>query len=504
MPLLLLLPLLSALLVPRPVNSARTESLADQLFLNFLPINRAAGALTPPRILLGETPVVVRFTLIGGAAIYDARAACQPRALSFFGTNDSVPSAFCQPDNNAILASYTTYRALRREFPVETELYAQFLRELSLEPASPSLDPSTLNGWANLAGDRLADFFQKDGWNSLGDRTRQTGRVPFEDFTSYRPANNPYNQPYNLERPLRWVPSPLDLGNGRLAHQIHVVPQLSKAVNLLVVPESEAATRRVDAPFQKPNASEISQIDRRTADTLVNRVLHASANLTPQQRFYARWWDNKLLSTGGISAFYETAAQLTPFEVAQQFLGEMLSQHDALVLTWREKRRHDLVRPSILVQILRRNQRFRAFISEEVGFGNVRAEDWRPLVSAQPHSEFPSGSAAICTAAMEHIEHYVRYKLGFVPSIKIRYKVGSLPFFLAQDTTVAFGSPLQAASNCAQSRLWAGVHFPPAIPAGERIGRGVGRTVFEHIKLLGEGRVPNNCTRCASEGILGR
>ncbi|KAI0556537.1 PAP2-like haloperoxidase [Gracilaria domingensis] len=382
--------------------------------------------------------------------------------------------------------------------------YADFLRRLNLEPVSPSRDPSTLNGWANRAGDRLANFFQNDGWNSLGDRSRQTGRVPFEDFTGYRPVNSPYDEPFRLARPLRWVPDQLDLGNARLAHQIHVVPQIARAVDPLIVPAAEAAKRRVSPPFRRPNARKISYRDRRVAERLVNQVLETAATVTPQQRFYARWWDNKLLSTGGISGFYETAAQLTPFQVAQQFLGEMLSQHDALVLTWREKRRHDLVRPGTLIRNLRRNQRFNSFISEEVGFGQVRAEDWRSLISAQPHSEFPSGSAALCTAAMEHIETYVRNKMGFVPSIKIRYAAGSLPFFLPQDTTVAFGSPLQAAANCAQSRLWAGVHFPPALPAGERIGRGIGRIVFQHMKTLGEGRVPNNCTRCLSEGILGR
>ncbi|PXF44495.1 hypothetical protein BWQ96_05767 [Gracilariopsis chorda] len=503
MPLLLALPLLALLLAPSP-PVARAQTLAERLYLNFLPINDAAGALTPPRILFAETPIVVRYTLIGGAAIYDARAACRPHALSFFATNDSVPPAFCQPDNNAILVSYATYRALLREFPAEMNGYADFLRTLGLEPVSSSRDPATLNGWANLAGDRLADFFQNDGWNSLGDRSRENSRIPFEDYTEYRPANSPYDPPFRLTRPLRWVPGQLNLGNGRLAHQIHVVPHLGLTVRPLILSDAHILARRVPAPYRQKNAPRITSRDRARVEQLVNEVLDASATLTPRQRFFARWWDNKLLSTGGISAFYETAGALDDFEVAQQFLGEMLSQHDALVIAWKEKRRHDLVRPFTLVRNLRRRQRFTAFVSEAAGFRTVRAEDWQSLISAQPHSEFPSGSAAICTAAMEHLDTYIRTKMGFVPSIKIRYPTDTLPFFVSEDTTVAFSGPLQAANNCAQSRLWAGVHFSPSLPAGQSIGRGVGKIVFEHMRLLGEGRIPANCTRCrADAAILG-
>lgn len=475
--------------------------LAEELYLNFLPPNEAAMAVTPPSILFAETPIVIRFTLMGAIAIYDPQAACQPKALSFFGTRDPIKPSFCEVDNLAILQSYATHRALNREFPREMKVYENFLRKKGLNPISNSRDRNNINGYANFLGDRVADFFAKDGWNSLGDASSDFVTGQFQDFTNYVPVNPPELSPLRLYRPLRWQPftSPAANFNGRYFSQVHVVPHIGITGRHLVLSGDEAKKRAVTGPFQTPDRVRyISFSDRRKVRSLLKEVTDISARLTTEQRFLARWWDNKLLSTAAISAYYERAARLSRFQIAQQFLGEMVSQHDALLIAWREKRRFDQARPRTVLRFLLKNQSFRAFLGDGRGFGTVTAQEWEPLVKEQPHSEFPSGSAALCAAALEHLQTYVSAKLGTkrIPDIKIRYPKGSLPFFMSQDRTVAYDDPAEAARGCGMSRLWAGVHFRPAIDAGFQIGKGIGNAAFEHLKLLGDGIVPKNCARC--------
>lgn len=477
--------------------SAQHESLADKLYLRFLPANDAARALANAAIFAAETPITIRFTLMAGAAVYDSRAACHPVALSFFGTKDDVPPSFCTDDNNAILTSYTTYVAIAREFPGQARTYGQFLRKQGLEPQSNSRDRSTMNGWANYIGNRMADFFANDGWNSLGKLSNDRFPAPFQDYTNYQPVNQPYAK--RPRKPLRWQPLPFEVdGLGRFAHQIHVTPQIAVAVDPLVLTQQDMNSRVTRSPYLNPDKyNKLNTLDRRNVQKRLNEMLRTSVKLTPGQIFLARWWDNKLFSTAGISAYYEGASGLSKFQVAQQFMGEMISQYDALIITWREKRRHDLARPRSLLQIVRPGQTVRSFVNEKEGVSHVSTEDWRPLIREQPHSEFPSGSAALCFAAMEHIQEYVKQVKGSVPDIKIRYPANTFPFN-QQDVTVAYEDPQKAARGCAESRLWAGVHFRPSVEAGAKIGRGIGRIVLNHVLMLGRGKVPAGCARCQS------
>lgn len=490
------------LLLPLLISNPTDAGLAEKLYLNFLPPNAAAGAIVPDSIFFGETPIVIRYTLIGAIAIYDPQAACQPRALSFFGTRDYIKPSFCTVDNIAKIVSYATYRALHREFPIESEVYAKFLQGLNLNPKSTSRDRSTLNGYANFIGDRIAKYFAADGWNSLGNANPACPTGPFQDFTYYVPANPAETDPLRLRRPLRWQPLTMPAGSiGRYSAQVHVVPHIGIRGSRLALSDDEARRKSaaIVSPFRKLDLlKKVADVDKSTLKVLLKEVTDANGKLTPEQRFFARYWDNKLVSTASISAYYERVARLNRFEIAQQFLGEMMAQHDALLVVWKEKRRFDQARPRTLLKFLQSKTKFRSFLGDKKGFGPVSGKNWEPLVREQAHSEFPSASAAVCTAAMEHIQIYVETKMKTkkIPDIKIRYKKGMLPFYMSQDRTVAFDDPAAAARNCGKSRLWAGVHFTPAIDAGFMIGKGVGIAAFKHMKLLGQGVVPKICKRC--------
>lgn len=484
------------------IFSLSTAALEDDLFHSFLPPSKAAEALVPPEILFIETPIAIRYSLIAGLAIYEPKAACHPTALSFFGVKDKIDPTLCDPNENAKVSSFTVYQSLKEEFPAGAQSYAKYLRSLGLEPESSSTDLTNPNGRANAFAKRITDFFHNDGWNSLGDKPGQSAKAPFKDYTGYVPVNPGELSATSLKFPLRWKPQTYVYTFGTYVHQAHVVPQLGKpgTVRPFFLTEDEINSRAAPPPYSNLKATSLSGSDRAKVESLVSETIEFSANLTPSQRFLANWWNNKLLSTAALSAYFEQEGNYTKFEIAHQFLGEMMAQHDALITVWREKRRWDSIRPRQMVRLLRQSKTFRAWTGN--GVGTVSGDMWQPYVAESAHSEYPSASAALCQAALEHMDLYSTNKLGSTPRIKIRYPLNSLPFEMDGPQSVVFENVVEAQASCAQSRLWSGVHFSPALPAGTKIGKGVGKLAFEFIQDLLEGEVPERCWWC--EGSSGK
>lgn len=70
------------------------------------------------------------------------------------------------------------------------------------------------------------------------------------------------------------------------------------------------------------------------------------------------------------------------------------------------------------------------------------------------------------------------------------------PFRLPFNITLSFASNQAAAESCGNSRLSAGVHFRPSVPAGHKIGAGLGKIAYDHVQDLIAGRTPKVCARC--------
>lgn len=178
---------------------------------------------------------------------------------------------------------------------------------------------------------------------------------------------------------------------------------------------------------------------------------------------------------------------------------DMIAQHDACIVAWREKVRHDLVRPSTILKEVLKGKNVPAFVSNEQGVQPVPVEEYRPFLAEQPHSEFPSASAVICTASLEGIQ------LGFdtlngrnnsLGPFGFPAPPGIFPFDINETVQVLFNTTQDAIKNCAMSRLWAGMHFRPSIEAGQQLGKGIGEQALKQMISLYRGKVPSGCDRC--------
>nr|WNY22659.1 TS-3 [Laurencia subopposita] len=361
-PVLLLL--LSTLILAEPVVEG-PKTLLDEIQpeLIYGPIagsNRHSSYMIPNNLVHSQVPFVVRWGLIYGVHRHEVKAACNSQMLSFFGTNDTMPSHLCNdPLKKRLVEIYTINYVYRREFPSIGVRSTQYLMSIGLTPLSKSTDRNTGVGYANFLGARIVAYFKNDGWNSRGHPRINYGR-PFSDRTGYKPVNDPGIPESKLRYPLRWQPLIQTDLLGNFYTQHHVVPQIGITAKPFLMPRHELLKRKTKGPYRYPSRRWIHRVDRKNILRQAHKLFSISARLTRSKIQEAFWWDNKVYSVGPISAFYvaQMVQQgLIPFEkiadiIVTLAIAEGLAMHDAMVLAWHEKRRHDLARPQTLIRRL--------------------------------------------------------------------------------------------------------------------------------------------------------
>lgn len=476
--------------------------------------------LYPRRTVTADAPYVVRYVLLQIVCAYDVAAACSDSALSFLGTRLSIPSELCM-DRDAFAATilHLTYHVLLADLPREGASLGDLLYRAGLlqTSTSTSLDGENRSedddigdsdyntdspaGWAKRHARTIDIYFRSDGWNSRA-------FPPFSEAGArrpYVPRNAGTLDAHSVLFPLRWSPA-IDPSKcnpaGRCTAQVHVFAQLRRARPLLQTVDTAAVhglhwrqrqlrTRRQQLYRRRNSKRRLrSRADRQIVRTQIATVVNASRRLTHRQKALATWWESKLASTGIINLIYlqrfNLSLQERPLQAFAFLLGDALAQHDAILLAFTEKVRIDAARPLPLVRRFGRQESLR---------------NWDSFLRAQPHSEFPSASAALCLASMSHARVYGDEVVGVRRTEFPAFEgvVGRSVFNpdgLDPPVLVRFSTPEQAARQCGLSRVWAGVHFGPAVVAGFDLVRDVGQKAVRHMHDLVNGRTPQGCERC--------
>lgn len=482
------------------------SSLIELLTPDFVTPNEVGALLFPVPLLQSETPIATRVGLLYGVALHEAAAACHPTGLSFLGEREPIAERFCSSRLSRLLIErQLSYRLWISEFPIDGEPYGRFLDRLGLEPYDITTNRSIERGWANAVANKLVRYFAADGWNSQGDLSKSNYLLEYQDFTGYKPVNPGFLAPNKLIRPLRWQPltRPSDF-RGKFETQVHVTPHIGLTAKPLAISRAQMEERVAPPLYNTPNRRRrLGRHDTKLALTLIEKLFNTSRQVTLEDVLVSYWWNDKFASLGIIFGLYLRIYGLDRLALIQVFLGDMIAQYDAVLVAWKEKRRYDYVRPPTLIRKLLAGKNVTAFRGIGKGVGEVKAEEWEPVLPIQPHSEYPSASAVICTAALEALEAYLKEVVlkdgeAVAPfSFNIQRSRG---FFLpvGANVTVTFESLEEAILSCGRSRLTSGVHFEPSVPAGHALGRGIGVIAFRHVRDLYDGKIPENCERCRS------
>ena len=100
---------------------------------------------------------------------------------------------------------------------------------------------------------------------------------------------------------------------------------------------------------------------------------------------------------------------------------------------------------------------------------------WQPSFGTPPHPDYPSGHATDCSAGALVLQGVFGHSRAAVS-----YSAGDL----RTPATRRFPSFAAVASECAESRIWAGAHFRAANEEGQRIGALVARRALESVPSL--------------------
>jgi hypothetical protein len=122
---------------------------------------------------------------------------------------------------------------------------------------------------------------------------------------------------------------------------------------------------------------------------------------------------------------------------------------DAVILTWNEKYRSELIRPI-------------TYINRHID------KEWNPTLETPYFPEHPSGHGAISAAAATVLRWHFGDKVTFIDSSTISY--GRAPR--------TYNSLSQAAYDAAISRMYGGIHYRKGCEVGNKLGTHVGELVM--------------------------
>jgi len=325
-------------------------------------------------------------------------------------------------------------------------------------------NPYTVGGYFGVL---VRNYFDQDGFNTLGDMTygrAADGPVPcsgncrkHQDTSGYAPRPNPrdlgdMNPDMNKYECTgdcrRWQPLQEGDDLGNLVEQEFVAAHIGDYAKTYL----RNATIQLDDPGY----------DLRTASLqVILEVKETSESL--YKKTAIDMMDDKLkvrrAIQDAITAELYDSGEMSFQEYTMFLIGISTAEIDGLVQAWKEKRYHDLVRPTTVIKHWD-DDILNTFSGDRNVDGpvDIAARDFEAFIRVMPHPEFPSGSSCLCTTYQEFTDKWMmdRYNR-------------TLTNFGSIYNDIVFEDMHDLREICGQSRIWGGMHYPESVPAGELV-----------------------------------
>jgi hypothetical protein len=418
---------------------------------------------------------------LSAIAWFDAVAPYHPTAVGVYtriGRRPASESATNRNMNVALL--FASYQVIKAAVPEQAPGLAQLLTLLGLNPADNSVDPTSPVGIGNLAGKGVVAARARDGMNLLGEVGRRYNPRPFADYTGYRPVNTAFE----LVDPSRWQPQLTPhrrrLGAGPGDKGIFTVQQFVTPQLRLVKPYT----------YEDPGQFRLAPPDfsdhhrRRDYKRSVDEVLEASAALTDERKVKAEFFDNNTAGIGHSPAVAARRHKLGLDGWAQMFLTHAMAVFDALIAVWHQKARYDAVRPFSAIRHVYGSRPVTAWGGPGRGtVDDMPADEWASYLNTEDHAEYPSSSAAICSAAAQAMRRFLgddvldwRFP---IPAGWTQVEAGITP---ASGIELHWPTWTDHVNDCANSRVWGGVHFKKTVERSIGFGEQFGDLAHEFMR----------------------
>ncbi|MFB8776943.1 vanadium-dependent haloperoxidase [Streptomyces broussonetiae] len=460
-------------------------------FIRDLIITRANGVF-PEEGVIGpmDASIYIWITTLFQLSWFDALAPYHPTAVGIHSRIARRPASEATTNRNKNIAGlYASLRVLEAFFAERVPVMKAGFTAVGLDPEDRSEDPATPIGIGNIAGKAIVRAHAHDGMNHAGDIGRKYHGKPYEDYTGYQPVNSAYK----VVNPSRWQPNihphQRRVGGGPGDKGIWVIQKFVTPQLRLV----KAYTYRNPGQFKLAAPDHSTHTNTRKYKRSVDEILSASANLTDEQKIKAEWFDNKL---AGIALAPGAAAESHNLDLdgwVQLYAVTSLARFDDLIAAWYMKNKYDAVRPFTAVRHVYGRSKVSAWGG--VGKGTVNdmpATEWESYLPVGDHPEYPSGSTTLCAAEAQAARRFLgdnvldwRYDF---PAGSLLTEPGQVP---AKDTQLHWRTWDDFNRDCADSRVWGGVHFQTTVDRSLEFGAQFGDRAYDFLMRYINGDVKN-------------
>jgi hypothetical protein len=407
-------------------------------------------------------------------ASFDAVAPYHESAVGIHSRIPRRPSSESATNRNMNIAGlYAGWRVWQGVFGETRPAVRQFMQAIGLDPDDESENPTSPIGIGNIAGKGVWNAHKRDGMNVLGDIGRRYNPRPWADYTGYRPVNTAFD----LVNPSRWQPQLLPhngrrVGGGPGDVGIYVAQHFVTPQARLVKPLIFRDPRQfhIAPPYHSHHT------DPRRYKRSVDQILAASAALTGEQKALIEVMDNKRWGIGYSAVFivnkHDQNGEQGIAGWAFWLLEHVLATFDTAIADWHQKTKYDAVRPISAVRHVYGRRRVTAWGGPGKGtVDDIPADEWRTYVPTGDHPEYPSASSTLCAAASQAARRYfgtdvLDWRFTF-PAGSTLTEPGIAP---ARDVELHFPTWTDFTNKCAQSRVWAGVHFQETVDKSKPFG----------------------------------
>ncbi|EOD19230.1 hypothetical protein EMIHUDRAFT_444965 [Emiliania huxleyi CCMP1516] len=193
-----------------------------------------------------------------------------------------------------------------------------------------------------------------------------------------------------------------------------------------------------------------------------------------------RFFDGKLNVALGLIGTLLLGYGQSIEEIMLHSFGETSAVHDAGVAVWKNKLLNSRIRPTTVIHELYPDDSLR--LNDNM---TVRGKHFQTIVRTMSHSEYPSGSAAVCAAIRDFVDALWPHLTLTMQGDEVSYS--DAPFVILPNTAMAT-VPLTGAVNpapgglsaaaiaerCGATRELGGMHFSQSVPAGRKLAAGMG------------------------------
>lgn len=413
----------------------------------------------------------------------------QPDALHFAmqGVTDIIVHDIFSPPQAARIYGYASIAAYEAARHADST-YLTLAGQLNGLPAFPQPDPDLAYSWDYAAVTALMDVgaeltFSADKALAIRDslerrfmavrmpeevmiRSAAYGHEVAEAVITYSKEDN-YAQSRTFpkfsvtEEPGRWRPTPPDYMDG-------IEPHWGK-MRTLVLDSASQCRPAPPPPYDMTPGSEFYED--------VMEVYAALDEDTEERKAIAAFWDcnpyvshhqghvmfaTKKISPGGhwmgIAKTVAMAEAVPTERAAETYAKVSIALYDGFISCWDEKYRSNLIRPETV-------------INEQID------PDWLPLLQTPPFPEYTSGHSVISRAAATAMTDLYGGEYAYTDSVEVAY---GLP-------ARRYESFFHASDEAADSRLYGGIHYGPAIYEGVTQGEAVGSLVVRKVRFRSSG-----------------